>query len=520
MRSSPSSSGRSRSRVRTPTRWRSASGCPSAVEFATGTATLGRERPARGRAAASLLAERLGLPGLRRQRRQRRRAGRGPRRRRARRREPRDVHGRHRGGRRARAGRAPLPRRHRARPPSWATASSASTSTGRRPDAADTSPSPGRSRRWPPAPRWTARGALGARTPTRRSAGGSAARGEVWAPTSSPRRATATPSRCACSSCSAGAWASGSQRAINIFDPEEVVIGGGAAAGAGDLLLEPARRAAAGYVLSGVGRNRDGHPPRPSWRPGRRARRGAARRAGGRAGDGGGRMRIACGFDHAGFPLKEEVLSVLREEGHEPIDLGTNSTEPVDYPDIAVAVGRAVRDGEAERGVIVCGSGAGRLDRRHQDGRHPLGHGPRHLHRPPGGRARRHERDLPRRARDRARLWPARSCVPSQAPSSRARSATCGGWARSTRSSAPTARRRDREGDRMQSLRRRARRRGRRRGRAPPRCVTTPTGTAMAGARRVRTRPARAIVGDAYEGAVTSPPPTRGVRLADGADGA
>jgi ribose 5-phosphate isomerase B len=70
-------------------------------------------------------------------------------------------------------------------------------------------------------------------------------------------------------------------------------------------------------------------------------------------------MRIACGFDHAGFPLKDEVLSVLREEGHEPIDLGTNSTEPVDYPDIALAVGRAVRDGEAERGVVVCGSGAG-----------------------------------------------------------------------------------------------------------------------------------------------------------------
>ncbi|HEY8867123.1 MAG TPA: ribose 5-phosphate isomerase B [Solirubrobacteraceae bacterium] len=70
-------------------------------------------------------------------------------------------------------------------------------------------------------------------------------------------------------------------------------------------------------------------------------------------------MRIACGFDHAGFPLKEELLSVLREEGHVPIDLGTNSTEPVDYPDIAVAVGRAVRDGEAERGVVVCGSGAG-----------------------------------------------------------------------------------------------------------------------------------------------------------------
>ena len=70
-------------------------------------------------------------------------------------------------------------------------------------------------------------------------------------------------------------------------------------------------------------------------------------------------MRIACGFDHAGFPLKEQVLEVLRENGHEVIDLGTHSTDPVDYPDVAVAVGRAVLDGQAERGVVVCGSGAG-----------------------------------------------------------------------------------------------------------------------------------------------------------------
>jgi len=70
-------------------------------------------------------------------------------------------------------------------------------------------------------------------------------------------------------------------------------------------------------------------------------------------------VRIACGFDHAGFPLKEVVLATLREAGHEPIDLGTNSTEPVDYPDVALAVCRAVRGGEAERGVVVCGSGAG-----------------------------------------------------------------------------------------------------------------------------------------------------------------
>jgi ribose 5-phosphate isomerase B len=70
-------------------------------------------------------------------------------------------------------------------------------------------------------------------------------------------------------------------------------------------------------------------------------------------------MKIACGFDHAGYPLKEAVLDVLRAEGHEVLDLGTDSDEPVDYPDVAVSVGEAVRDGRAERGVLVCGSGAG-----------------------------------------------------------------------------------------------------------------------------------------------------------------
>ena len=70
-------------------------------------------------------------------------------------------------------------------------------------------------------------------------------------------------------------------------------------------------------------------------------------------------MRIACGFDHAGFPLKEMVLDTLRAAGHEPVDLGTHSRDPVDYPDVALSVGRAVRSGEAERGVVVCGSGAG-----------------------------------------------------------------------------------------------------------------------------------------------------------------
>jgi ribose 5-phosphate isomerase B len=70
-------------------------------------------------------------------------------------------------------------------------------------------------------------------------------------------------------------------------------------------------------------------------------------------------MKIACGFDHAGFPLKDATLAAVRAAGHEPIDLGTDSTDPVDYPDYALAVGRAVVAGEADRGIIVCGSGAG-----------------------------------------------------------------------------------------------------------------------------------------------------------------
>ncbi len=70
-------------------------------------------------------------------------------------------------------------------------------------------------------------------------------------------------------------------------------------------------------------------------------------------------MRIACAFDHAGFPLKPLVLETLQQLGHETLDLGTNSTEPVDYPDIARAASETVRRGDADRAVIVCGSGAG-----------------------------------------------------------------------------------------------------------------------------------------------------------------
>jgi ribose 5-phosphate isomerase B len=70
-------------------------------------------------------------------------------------------------------------------------------------------------------------------------------------------------------------------------------------------------------------------------------------------------MKIAVGFDHAGFPLKKTVLDTIREAGHEPIDLGTDSAEPVDFPDYSEKVGRAVQTGEAERGILVCGSGVG-----------------------------------------------------------------------------------------------------------------------------------------------------------------
>lgn len=70
-------------------------------------------------------------------------------------------------------------------------------------------------------------------------------------------------------------------------------------------------------------------------------------------------MKIAVGFDHAGFPLKETVLKAVQAAGHEPIDMGTNSAEPVDFPDITEKVGRAVQSGNAERGILVCGSGIG-----------------------------------------------------------------------------------------------------------------------------------------------------------------
>jgi ribose 5-phosphate isomerase B len=70
-------------------------------------------------------------------------------------------------------------------------------------------------------------------------------------------------------------------------------------------------------------------------------------------------MKVAVGFDHAGFPLKKITLEAVRSAGHEPIDMGTNSAEPVDFPDFTEKVGRAIQNGDAERGILVCGSGVG-----------------------------------------------------------------------------------------------------------------------------------------------------------------
>lgn len=70
-------------------------------------------------------------------------------------------------------------------------------------------------------------------------------------------------------------------------------------------------------------------------------------------------MRIALGSDHAGFSLKAHLAAHLADAGLTVFDLGTHSEDPVDYPDFAAAVARAVTDGRADRGVVVCGSGAG-----------------------------------------------------------------------------------------------------------------------------------------------------------------
>ena len=71
-------------------------------------------------------------------------------------------------------------------------------------------------------------------------------------------------------------------------------------------------------------------------------------------------MKVAIGADHGGFELKQRLVQALRDAGHEPLDLGAHAVEADDdYPDYARAVGRAIVEGRAERGILVCGSGAG-----------------------------------------------------------------------------------------------------------------------------------------------------------------
>ena len=70
-------------------------------------------------------------------------------------------------------------------------------------------------------------------------------------------------------------------------------------------------------------------------------------------------MNIAIGADHAGFVLKQEIAETLRQAGHTVIDEGSDSAAATDYPDYAAAVGRAVADGSADRGILVCDTGVG-----------------------------------------------------------------------------------------------------------------------------------------------------------------
>ena len=70
-------------------------------------------------------------------------------------------------------------------------------------------------------------------------------------------------------------------------------------------------------------------------------------------------MRIALAADHAGFELKERMAAHLKGAGFEVMDLGTGNEEPVDYPDFTLAIGEALREGRAERGILICGSGVG-----------------------------------------------------------------------------------------------------------------------------------------------------------------
>ena len=70
-------------------------------------------------------------------------------------------------------------------------------------------------------------------------------------------------------------------------------------------------------------------------------------------------MRVVVGSDHAGYEMKQNILAHIRAIGHEVVDVGTDSASPVDYPDFAEALGMAIVNKKADRGILICGSGVG-----------------------------------------------------------------------------------------------------------------------------------------------------------------
>jgi len=70
-------------------------------------------------------------------------------------------------------------------------------------------------------------------------------------------------------------------------------------------------------------------------------------------------MRIVVASDHAGFMIKDDVINIIQLTGNDVIDLGTYNQEPVDYPDYAIKLGKVILDKQADRGVLICGSGVG-----------------------------------------------------------------------------------------------------------------------------------------------------------------
>ena len=102
-------------------------------------------------------------------------------------------------------------------------------------------------------------------------------------------------------------------------------------------------------------------------------------------------MKIAVACDHAGFPLKLSILETLLAAGYEVLDLGTDSVEPVDYPDYAERLGHLIQSGEIERGVLLCGSGVGACIAANKMQGVYACRLPRYIFCPPGRGARRYE---------------------------------------------------------------------------------------------------------------------------------